>query len=286
MTPLPTCKDLIVILGLAQGTSPYVPRPIQTEAQRGTYMQHYLDDLYSGSGDHREIVCAEFCAKYLPAAVDRFIDAPIIGASEGEPLLECFELFNAMFFVLMSIYHIPYFTKYMGSRQPVASRGKHLARIIAERMIRFAVFCEQKMENIGMNEEEYAESLTSALTLLNLLVLVFAKDQIPLSVDMRNGLARHLLKWMKSSNRTLRQNSYAVYTSMKTTKSSGAVEDAMRKDLKIRSKCGWPGCTTTVNMKACERCHIVCYCSPEHQKAHWNSQEVPAHKPTCFKTEY
>jgi hypothetical protein len=46
--------------------------------------------------------------------------------------------------------------------------------------------------------------------------------------------------------------------------------------------CAFPGCsvasTSECPLRTCGRCMAVCYCGPDHQRAHW-----PAHKQSCVK---
>ncbi len=43
------------------------------------------------------------------------------------------------------------------------------------------------------------------------------------------------------------------------------------------SSCAFDGCEISASLKACGRCRLVLYCSPEHQKAAWKT-----HKLTCM----
>ncbi|TFK63241.1 hypothetical protein BDN72DRAFT_331808 [Pluteus cervinus] len=296
MLPPPTSEDLAIIFGFAEGKSPYVPKPrlLKDETERMDCIANciaYYKEI--GRGNEREITYAKFCARYLPAVMDRFLDAPILGLS-GPFQPELYELVNTSLFIMLVTYHIPYFTKYIRSQKPVAARGKVFTQVLAERIARFGAFMDLRKElnppDVEDEIEVFTDLLVEALVLFSIFVKFFAKYQEPIKTETRNDLSRYLIKWRQRGwDTSLQRESNRVFADLQgMSKELADYVEAGRKQLKARDKCAYPGCEIRDNLRACVKCSIVAYCSTAHQKAHWDAKDpdIPAHKPTCFETEY
>ncbi|TFK63239.1 hypothetical protein BDN72DRAFT_847815 [Pluteus cervinus] len=293
MSRFRTAKDLAIILGLVEGTSLHAPGPIRDEHQRlnrleDCFVSYFLG--FDGTTYQRELVCAEFAAHYLPALIDRYIDAPTLNASGPAPLEQrAYEMFNASLYMLLQLYPIPYFSKYFRSQAPIAARGKTLMRVLVDRIVSYGPLLDQKKEELPEDDFDdlYCLPLLDALKLLSICLRFFTKHQEPIPLEARNNLTRYLIKWRHQSWMIdVQYSSEDAYDDLRgKSRIPTAVIEAARRQLKAREKCAFPKCEVKENLRACTRCSIVAYCSEAHQRADWNGTRFP-HKPTCFETEY
>src|ERR1700734_482502 len=130
------------------------------------------------SEEQQEIVWSRFCALYLSATIDRFINPPEI-SSKNRDDIAWFKLFNPCSEMLVAIQHNAYFAKYMRSKKAFAANAKQLPRGVAERVAELGFAWEPKLRNssAGGLEENYKSTLASAVQLLSTLCTSFVKEE-------------------------------------------------------------------------------------------------------------
>ncbi|TFK67596.1 hypothetical protein BDN72DRAFT_842863 [Pluteus cervinus] len=270
----PTSDDLAIMLGLKKGSSAFITRQWAHEGERTEDTAQLLIALNRFCLHSGNVVFSEFAARYLPATVDRFIEASFELPRPPAVLVTppIFEIQNAYFVIIKRLRSSTYFVKYLRSKHPLASQGKKLGRILAER---FAAMVQVHGDSIL--HPDYTETVNTILEFL-VFILLLDNGQEPVPVNVRNILIPFCKDCQKSSHEDLRETS----DSLSIFLVSGCPESAERNDLtklvRGRDECKLPGCNITTNLKACARCLIVCYCSPEHQRIHWSIKTSPPHR--------
>ncbi|TFK71898.1 hypothetical protein BDN72DRAFT_402073 [Pluteus cervinus] len=270
-SPLPTADDIAILLGLREGPSPFITKVWAHEGEREDDLVKLVQRL--GPPEQHVLqhtVFAEFGAKYLPATVDRFIEANFdLPLPLGLPLA-IFEINNIYSDNVYSILrlHPAYFSKYLRSKLPIASQGKKLARILAERVSNTVLLYSDILLDPG-----YAWSLARVLELLHLMLDMYAgHDQEPIPADVKKALVVFLKTSIKSECHDLRTHSEALSRLFAGhPRPERITYVGMTRG---RCGCGVSGCYETNNLKACAACRTVVYCSTEHQRAHWSSKRL------------
>ncbi len=136
--------------------------------------------------------------------------------------------------------HPSYLSKYLRSKHPIASQGKQLGRVLAERLANTALLYSDILLNPG-----FASSLANVLEMLHLILdMHTGYNQEPISADVKRTIVTFLKTSMKSQNQYLRANSETL---------SRFFVDQVRSERLARGRvgCGILGCHETCTLKAC-----------------------------------
>ncbi|TFK71876.1 hypothetical protein BDN72DRAFT_400762 [Pluteus cervinus] len=275
----PTCEDIAIILSLREGSSRFIKRKWAHEGERDDDLAKLLDRF--SNRPEGIATLDEFGSKYLPAVVDRFIEAKFELPLPPTPPPGAFH--NGYFSILSRLSHPPlnYFAKYLRSKHPIASPGKKLGRVIAERLAEIT----QLHPDMTL-APSYAQSLFRILDVLAFILLIFEGDQEPITVDVKMTLLVLVEDCKVSQNERLRTVSASLSNLLTTSFKHSPERRKWVMTTRGQNRCGLPTCNITTGLKACARCLTVCYCSPEHQRAHWRSKISLPHKACCFSTVY
>lgn len=206
----------------------------------------------------QDVIWGRFCAIYLPATVDRYINPPPVTGSN--PFTESFKIYSPCSEMLVQVQHSPYFGKYMRSKKPLAANGKKLPRVVAERLIeRGSVWDEELRTSNGTDKENLKSILGSALQLLSTLCTAFVKEDNQDNVVPKN-IRDGLVPWLKAWERRYRGEfladvSFRVLLLWSPLMSEGLQEDVkkIRKQTLGWDECGLPGCQNQKDLKACSK---------------------------------
>ncbi|TFK76197.1 hypothetical protein BDN72DRAFT_830734 [Pluteus cervinus] len=285
---LATVDDVAIILGLKQGTTPFTSTKVMiSEVDRLRVMvQDCLPPLSAIPAPDLCIFLAEFSAKYLSASVDAYINRCLLPVPNPSAMVQS-ELFNGYFLMISASSDSPYFGKYFGSHHPSAANGKKLATVVARRLLRFTMHIDKgaaKSSNSNFwLDKEAPEAIMKALRVMAMILSALPEDEGRLSPQMKNALAPYIRRWSKPrQDPSLRE--ICRQLSQLLNPSSVPQRRGVRNLLRGWDGCGLPGCNEKANLKICARCRTVCYCCPEHQKAHWTGPSP--HKKLCFETIY
>ncbi|TFK74078.1 hypothetical protein BDN72DRAFT_854419 [Pluteus cervinus] len=288
--PAPTPEDIAITLGIIQGKSAFLTKPHKTEEDRVVDIRACIYRLQvSSSKEKQEIIFSEFCAKYLPTMMSRWVEGKML---PGEPP-DFSALVNGYLWVLLSAYKLPIFAKYLRSAKPIAAPGKSFVSLLAQRITRFGILNEHIPLETPLQDgiKKYIlEPTFWAVCLLRkgwtLSPRRFEPGKIlGMPEDIVVELLPQLETWQNQRGyKALADESRRLIFLL--TNVDRLYVGSIWRGWKGSTDCALPGCEETINLKACAKCLAVYYCCPEHQRAHWNSKEVPAHKPMCFKTEY
>ncbi|KAF7979351.1 hypothetical protein HWV62_42787 [Athelia sp. TMB] len=214
------------------------------------------------SEEQQEIVWARFCALYLPAAVNRFINPPAIPSTNPQDIAK-FKLFSPCSEMLVQTQHNAYFSKFLRSRSPIAADGKLLPKVVAERITELGQAWEPTMRQNTDRELEnhYRGILTSAVQLLSTLQTAFVKERDQESVvpkSLRDELKPLLRAWATRYQGDVMSDVAGRVLSAWSPElggGSGFRNDArrIRKHTLGWDVCGLPHCETTTELKACSR---------------------------------
>ncbi|TFK66550.1 hypothetical protein BDN72DRAFT_844240 [Pluteus cervinus] len=291
--PVPIAEDLAIALGIAQGESAFILKPHVVENDRITNVNAFVSRLAHLPKPEQDAILSEFSAKYLPAMMDRW--ATDLLPTTGFPR-EYFVLVNGYFWAVRIIYRLPYFGKFLMSKEPIAAPGKHFVTSLGARLTLFGLFhlplpTEPPLQE-GI-EDFYLHPVFLAVTMLATILCMSSKriergKRVDISNEVLNSLLSLLDAWRNQrGHQDLADASNQLHWLLSSrSDDTRQCSRAMRKFYDNSSQCGLPGCEETENLKACARCLTVYYCCPEHQRAHWNSKESPPHKPVCFQTAY
>ncbi|KDQ17032.1 hypothetical protein BOTBODRAFT_30421 [Botryobasidium botryosum FD-172 SS1] len=280
--------DFAVLLGLRPSTMG-PEREVHDEAVRLRRLRTYLARNRLEPEEQREIIWSRFCALYLPATVDRFIDPPTVASDDPEQIAD-YNLHNAYSEMLVQVQHSPYFAKYMRTK---SSNGKKLSRALAQRLAQRAATWDHRMAHPPPNlpENYHVSMATNACQLLSTLCTLFVKqlnhDVVP--HEAREALMPYLITWARQhpddifGTICLRTWRLILAVGGSSTLSDF---DMLRKDYKNWEVCGLPFCDSKTDLKVCARCQTVRYCSQEHQVRHWKWDLGAQHRQLCFTTQY
>lgn len=210
------------------------------------------------SEEQQDIVWSRFCALYLPATVERYINPPSITTSNPDDIA-AFKLFSPCSEMLVQVQHNAYFAKYLRSQKPLAAAGKQLPRVLAERILELGQKWEPELLNPSPQiNENYKSYLSSALQLLSTVCAVFIKidnQETVVPKALKDRLIPLLKKWgQRYRGEFLAEVSGRVYALW--TPSAGMRADAkrVRKRTLNWEECGLPGCEVKMNLKARSKC--------------------------------
>lgn len=217
-----------------------------------------LPRLFMEHEEQQDIIWGRFCALYLPATVDRYINLPPnIGS---DPFTASFKIHNPCSEMLVQVQHCPYFGKYLRSKKPIAANGKKLPRVVAERLIEYGPVWDEEMRTSSSTGKDNIKSiLGSALQLLTTLCMAFVKegnqdDVVP--KNLRDGLVPLLETWERRYRGEFLANvSLRVLILWGPLMGSGLQEEVkkIRKQTLGWDECGLPGCRSRKDLKACSK---------------------------------
>ncbi|KAJ7271039.1 hypothetical protein C8J57DRAFT_296185 [Mycena rebaudengoi] len=298
---LATAADFAVVLGFAKPSEHTKEREIPEgrEYERLMHTGSLLERNSTGSEEQQDIEWDKFCANYLPATVDRFLNLPV--QTDWHPVDPTTKLDlplkNPWLSLLVSVQHTPYFAKYFRSSHPTATDGKQLPRIIAERLVSLSERLESRMTTPIPNQpgiqEYYGDIAANALQFLSTLLTHFSHRSDIHTIIPPQTIAQLLpsvSKWrVRHRGQFLGDVSFRVqaYLSgmMQRDPELKSFSEEARKTWKNWEVCGLPSCQIKKDLKACGKCQTVRYCSPDHQGRHWKYTPAP-HKKHCHGTAY
>ncbi|KAJ7207934.1 hypothetical protein GGX14DRAFT_521734 [Mycena pura] len=264
------------------------------ELERHGRLKFYIKSFLPPTEKERDVIWSRFCARYLPAAVDRFLDLPIptdaIGPAERGLILD-FPANNAWLEILVQIQHIPYFYKYLRSSSEIAAPGQRLSQVLASRLADLSGRWESKMTtDPDMELREYYVAIAGCAvqllgTLCTYLIKVPDRNMV-ITQETQVRMAPILRTWaLRYRNQLLGNVCIRLLAWFSGTKEFERASNMVRKNSKNWDVCGLPLCSIRTDLKICKRCHTVRYCCVEHQRADW-STSGSKHKLYCFETEY
>lgn len=210
--------------------------------------------------EQQEIIWSRFCALYLPATVDRFINPPTITSHNPEDIAK-FKIFSPCSEVLVHIQDNAYFSKYLRSKKPLAVNGKQLPLVVAERIAELGFAWEPELRSPSLREleEHYISILSSAVQLLSTLCTSFVKEGDQESV-VPNALRERLKPLLMTWARRYRNQFFGDVTMRVLAAWNPKIDPTFRDDAKKFRKlilgwdqCGLPGCMLKTGLKACSK---------------------------------
>jgi len=280
-----------VILGLIPATDSY-PQ-IRDETEREIVFRQKLHDNTKRHQDSgaaalrlQKVLWATFTAKYLPSLVDRILDLP----PRSVPLAVDYPLRN-VYHTTLKFTDPAYLAKFMTSTRKVAAGGKCLVGVIVERLVEFGPIWLKRDHPRPIPYEIYEACIHKAVTTLVMLVIAAKGQAIPEAA--KTELVRWLDIWAAYDSWSYMAPDDNVPLACSTLSNLLKYGDDRLKSLikqrrhalKSIDVCALPTCTTETNLKRCNRCKTVTYCSKDHQIAHWKHTVHP-HKDCCHETEY
>jgi len=184
-----------------------------------------------------------------------------------------------------------YLAKFMVSKHPLAEGGKHLLRVMAERIVAYGPFWRNRDQTKPMDYDMYEGCIHKALTTLMMLVIA-AKGQV-IPEETKTKLLRWLDIWASYKSWSYMAPGDNMQVACKSlsnvlkyaTDSLKSFVKQRRHALKCVEVCALPTCNSETNLKTCARCKTVAYCSKAHQTSHWKLAGA-SHKSCCYETEY
>jgi hypothetical protein len=216
------------------------------------------------SEEQEDVIWYRFCAIYLPDLVGRYLNPPTITSITNPQHIADFKCYNAYLEMLIAVQHTPYFAKYLRSRKPVASQGKILPGVVAERLLERAPRWDRLMlEQPGHMAPFYYESIAaSLLQLLNTLLASFVKEPDQEKVVPR-ATRRALLPWLQKWHHRypvdnpgptiLGDASHHAYSQMSEEIDVTRAAKDVRKAFRNWEICALPTCNSKSNNKACSK---------------------------------
>jgi hypothetical protein len=206
----------------------------------------------------QDIIWARFCAKYLPATVDRFL-VPHIPTNVTPDIARELKLNNAYLEMLIAIQHSPYFAKYMRSNKPIATGGKRLTQAVGERLLELAPTFDRLILNPPTDRPDgyFLGFIGNVIQLLSTLLTIFVKesDQTTiLSRETKDGLSPWISSWLRRYPREFLAEP-CRRTLLAFNQDRNFMEGArtMRRTWKNWNQCGLPPCPSTTGLKACSK---------------------------------
>jgi hypothetical protein len=211
------------------------------------------------SEEQQEIVWSRFCALYISATIDRFINPPeIISKRPGDIAL--YKIFNPCSEMLVATQHNSYFAKYLRSKKAFAANGKLLPRVVAERVAELGFSWEPQLRNPTTEEidDHHKSILASAVQLLSTLCTSFVKEDNQESVVpkvLRDNLKPLMKTWaQRYEKQFLGDVSLRVWALWSPELDDGWLSEQVKKVRKRSLNwevCGVPGCGVKAGLKAC-----------------------------------
>lgn len=211
------------------------------------------------SEEQQEIVWTRFCAFYLPATIDRFINLPKITSKKPEDIAR-FKIFNPCSEMLVATQHNAYFAKCLRSKNVLAANGKILPRVVAERVAELGFAWEPELCNSSVDVvvDYYKSLLGSAVQLLSTLCAAFIKEddqELVVPKALRDKLKPLLKTWAQRYERQFFGDvSLRVWGLWSPELGNGWLGEEAKKVRKRSLNwevCGLPGCQVTAGLKAC-----------------------------------
>jgi len=286
--------DFAVLLGLKRSTIDDGRSDLPEEERLFRLGTLYLPRNAMETEEQQNIVWSRFCALYLPATVDRFINPPTITSKKPEDIAK-FKIFSPCSEMIVHVQHNAYFAKYLRSKTLLAANGKQLPRVVAERVAELGFAWEPELRSSSSTELEqhYLSILASAVQLLSTLCTSFVKEDDQESVvpkALRDRLKPLMKTWsQRYKNQILGDVSLRVLAAWSSELDGGWFNGEAKKVRKRTlgwDECGLPQCEVKTGLKACGKCQTVRYCTPEHQRIHWKYPFGTQHSQLCHKTKY
>jgi len=282
-------EDFAILLGLKKDF-PEKGEGVFHEMKRLYCLCAYLHRNRVQPQHEQDIVLAQFCAAYLPATVDNFLNKKIAdsGVFAGNKLMmDEIVLNNAYLEMLVYMQYSPYFSKFLHS----SPDGKRLSQTFAERFAALGPTWDRNISHPPKDRPDgYYESVTrSSVGLLSTICAAFAKEADQDSVihsGTRDTLIPMCTRWA-----TLYKGEPLGEASSRAARVLAQEPDILeaahrvRRQMKNWNVCSMPKCNNKSTLKACGRCQTVRYCSVDHQRQHWGLKTLP-HKNYCYATEY
>ncbi|TFK74079.1 hypothetical protein BDN72DRAFT_893522 [Pluteus cervinus] len=259
-SPGPTAEDIAITLGIIPGTSVFLSKPHETEGERLADIRAcvpiwHLQARSSSSYEKKISVLSEFCAKYLPTVMNRWV-VGIILPTPGDGIQAYHGLVNGYFWVLYSARHLAYLEKYLGSKKPIAAPGKKFVSLLAQRIIRFGTANRHIPIRADVLEPVHwaLELLKTGMMSLSSMRLEPGKT-LGMPGDVVAELLPYLYTWQNQRTYEPLANESRVLYYLFTN----GIEryDLLVRELKQVEKslniCGLPGCEETKNLKTCAR---------------------------------
>ncbi|TFK71853.1 hypothetical protein BDN72DRAFT_836927, partial [Pluteus cervinus] len=235
----PKADDIAVVIGLKAGPSPS-GAAWAGESQRSECLRQWVMALRGGNFPvpAARAILSEYSAKYLPATVDRFLVGHV-----AFPVLE----FN----MIMSVYDLPHFGRYLRSKHPIAAPGKRLCRVVAERFAAIIKF-HQRSNTTSHLHTDCRPHMELLLEILNF----HWKDQEAIPSDVEDTLMSFLEDCQNSADESVQEIGWSLYLRIQ----EGPLLGADPSDrLRGKNVCGLPGCGINNDLKNCGRCVLVSY---------------------------
>ncbi|KAJ7119564.1 hypothetical protein C8R44DRAFT_788408 [Mycena epipterygia] len=291
---LPDSDTFAVILGLKTSVDPNQNLPEGQEMERHHRLMSHLRMIDTQTEENQDLVWSKFCALYLPATVDRFLDPPVptdaTNANEREMMAD-FPLNNPWHETLVRVQHIPYFAKYLRSSSPIAAGGKRLPQVLSARLAGLAGKWDQYMTAPSSGEDKrqyYMAAAGSALQVLCTLCTHFIKT-VDRSTVIPHATQQKLLPFLTAWGRRYKRQFLGDVSLRLIAYLSNVVTpefNAIRKVNKNWDVCGLPSCSVRRELKVCANCQTVRYCSADHQRKDWAGSAGTRHKRSCHRTDY
>lgn len=230
------------------------------------YENHKLIQIQMETRARQDIIDSQFCAQYLPAAVDRFVHFPKLFENPSDSAW--FQLRSAYSLVLVLPLRSRYLGKYLYSTDPRAKGNKSLTRVVAERFVMAAPIWIKSITNIQPTKGDDMVWAETTLNLLVVLFLAFLKVDLDLIVPeaTRKALEQVLLSFLHISG--LLKGTFIPGTCRKLLvlfskddehpPEMEALFKSFERDSRLlgvrrRDTCELPGCENKRNLKSCGR---------------------------------
>ncbi|KAF8147795.1 hypothetical protein K438DRAFT_459329 [Mycena galopus ATCC 62051] len=206
--------DFAVVLGLKSSIYPDRNLREGRELERHQRLLGYLRRNALETQMQQDVIWSRFCAVYLLATIDRLLNLPTptdsTTTSDQQGMLLDFSAHNPWHEMLVAVQHIPYFAKYLRSRNPIAAAGKKLPQILAGRLFDVSARWEKKMTaparttNGEAQRQYYIAAAGNAVQLLSTLCTHFVNktgSDAVISHETQQKLLPILTVWHRRYNR-------------------------------------------------------------------------------------
>lgn len=207
-----------------------------------------------------EAVWAPFCALYLPATVDRFLDPPTVVNDDPEIVAD-FKLYNVYSQTLEQVQRSPYFIKYLRSTTPCAVNGKRLPRVIAERLAERAVRWDRAMALPPPNYPpmHFVAMIAGVCQLLSKLITILkdldrntnSADSVP--AEAKAALLPFVARWAGRYRGELGTIFSCTYLFLAGNEIITLAAPHVRRRFKKMQVCALPECNIEENLKLCTK---------------------------------
>ncbi|KAE9405496.1 hypothetical protein BT96DRAFT_934760 [Gymnopus androsaceus JB14] len=294
-------EDFAVLLGLKQSAvSPHKDILKGDEYFRKALLEAYMDRVLKEDEFQQDIIWSRFCALYLPDLVNRFLDP--WSATDGSHFQtdpdakEDYRLFNPWLRMLVMVQHIPYFGKYLRSKQLVASGNLDLTRVLGERLSHVAPRWDRRITPTARRTQRILQRRArDILQLLSTLLTTFMNrdPEKVLPIQTKQKLLPFVKGWCDmfyNPSNVMGEDEdgmLGVICSRMFLHLSSSRDDAgaslhghMLKKVKNQLK-GWDQC----GLPICKVTNGDNKCNSNHQALHWKWPSG-AHKQMCFQTKF